>query len=318
MPVARAADGTTIFYERTDPPAALKRSGSSAVFEHISPASEARVLLAVGPLGLDSRLWRLVTPDAVARGYTVLALDNRGCGRSGTPWRPWTLRTMADDAVRVLDHAGFARAHVCGPSLGGLIAQELAISHRERVGALALASTTPSLPRVDLLPYPAIAGVFLTPARRLLAQRSREERTRRLLRMLVSSEAAEQTEPGSGLWRLAEELAESPPATRGQLWQLLAAASGVLWHRLARIRAPTLIMHGTDDRIVPPRSAAVLTSRIPGAQLSFVEGAGHALVLERPDEITRMTLEFLAAHDELLRLHREGPSPVGRLVGSIG
>lgn len=285
MPAARARDGTRIHYERSDPPGARR----------------ARALLAIGPLGLDSRLWRLATPDAVARGYTVLAADNRGCGRSGTPWRPWTLRQMADDAVGVLDHAGFERAHVCGPSMGGLIAQELAISHPERVGALVLASTTPSLPRVDLLPFPAIAGALLAPVIRLLGPGPGEERTRRLLRAVVSPQAAEHTQPGSGLWHLAEELADRPPSTRGQLWQLVAAGTGVLWHRLARIRTPTLIVHGTADRVVPPRAAAVFASRIADARLELVDAAGHALILERPGEITRMTLDFLAAHDELLR-----------------
>jgi 3-oxoadipate enol-lactonase len=287
MPDARAGDGTRIFYERSHPPREAN--------------TNARALLAVGPLGLDSRLWRLVTGDAVARGYTVLAVDNRGCGRSGMPWRPWTLRTMADDAVAVLDHAGFERAHVCGPSLGGLIAQELAISHPEQVAGLVLASTTPSLPRIDLLPFPAIGGAFLAPATRLVGPRSGEERTRRLLRMLVSPEAAAQTEPGSGLWSLAEELAESPPSARGQLWQLMAAGTGVLWHRLARIQAPTLIVHGTADRVVPVRAASVLARRIGGARLELIEGAGHALVLERPRQITRTTLDFLVSFDALLQ-----------------
>jgi len=287
MPKTRGRDGTPIYYERSDPPGPVE--------------ADARALLAIGPLGLDSRLWRLVTPDAVARGYTVLAVDNRGCGRSGTPWRPWTLRTMADDAIAALDHAGFERAHVCGPSLGGLIAQQLAISLPERVGALVLASTTPSLPRLDLLPFPAIAGAFLAPLLRMLGPRSGEERTRKLLRVLISPEAAERTQPGSGLWRLAEELAESPPRDRGLLWQLLAAGTGTPWHRLARIRAPTLIVHGTADRVVPPRAATVLASRIRGARLEFVDAAGHALILERPDEVTRTTLDFLAAHDLLLQ-----------------
>jgi pimeloyl-ACP methyl ester carboxylesterase len=283
MPEARARDGTLIYYERSDPP-----DGSH---------SRRHALLAIGPLGLDSRLWRLATPDAVAHGYTVLALDNRGCGRSGVPWRPWTLQTMAADAVAVLDHAGFDRAHVCGPSLGGLVAQELAISRGERVAALVLAATTPSLPRVDLLPYPAIAGAFLAPAIRLLTPRSPEERTRQLLRVLVSPEVAAKTEPSSALWHLAAELADSPSNTRGQLWQLVAAGTGALWHRLGRIRAPTLIVHGTGDRIIPVRAAPVLASRIVDARLELIDGAGHALILERPRQVVPLTLDFLAAHE---------------------
>jgi 3-oxoadipate enol-lactonase len=285
MPVARACDGTAIFYERSDP---------------LNADAGSRGLLAIGPLGLDSRLWRLVTPDAIAGGYTVLAADNRGCGRSKMPSRPWSLRTMAEDLVSVLDDAGFQRVHVCGPSLGGMVAQELAITHRDRVGALVLAATTPSLPRLDLLPYPAIAGALLTPAARMLGPRAPEARTRRLLRVLISPELAGSTHPGSPLWDLAEELSENPPSVGGLLWQLVAAGTSVLWHRLSRIRAPTLIVHGTRDRIIPARAAGVLARKIPGARVELIEGAGHALVLERPQEVTEKALRFIGAHDGLL------------------
>lgn len=78
---------------------------------------------------------------------------------------------------------------------------------------------------------------------------------------------------------------------------MAAAGIGVLWHRLARIRAPTLIVHGSADRVVPVRAASVLEARIPDARVEIIEGAGHALVLERPREVTDISLDFLALHD---------------------
>jgi pimeloyl-ACP methyl ester carboxylesterase len=81
---------------------------------------------------------------------------------------------------------------------------------------------------------------------------------------------------------------------------LVAAGTSVLWHRLSRIRAPTLIVHGTRDRIIPARAAGVLARKIPGARVELIEGAGHALVLERPQEVTERALRFIGAHDGLL------------------
>ena len=285
MPRARARDGTAIFYERSDPPDASDEN--------------ARGILAIGPLGHDSRLWRVVTRDAATRGYTLLAVDNRGCGRSGVPWRPWALSTMAEDLVSVLDDAGFERVHLCGPSLGGLVAQKFATAQPERVGALVLAATLPGLYRLDLLPYPAIARALLGPLKRKSATRSSDDRTRQLLRVLVSAELASSTFPGSALWELAEELSESPSSARGRLWQLFAAATAA-GGGLAGVQAPTLIFHGTRDRVVPPRAAAVLAKRIPASRVEMIEGAGHALVLERPREVTEKSLDFVGSHDLLL------------------
>jgi 3-oxoadipate enol-lactonase len=286
MPVALARDGTRIFYARLEP-----RGGT---------AGRLRTLLLIGPLGLDGRLWRLAVDRAHERGYRVLAVDNRGCGRSGIPWRPWTIRTMADDAVAVLDHAGVVRAHVCGPSLGGMVAQEIAIRHPRRVAALVLAASPPGLPRIDLVPYRAIARALLGPARRRLAAgESAEAEVRGALRLLVSPGVARNTLPGSPLWALVQELAETPAPARGRLWQLLAAATHVGWRRLGGISAPTQVQHGTADPVVPARAARTLTGHIPNAEVVLFKGARHALILERPEQVTRAALDFLAQQDAL-------------------
>jgi pimeloyl-ACP methyl ester carboxylesterase len=257
----------------------------------------------IPPLGLDGRLWSVAGESAARSGYTVLAVDNRGCGRSDAPWRPWTTRAMAADAIAVLDHAGVERAHVCGPSLGGLVAQEVAIRYPDRVGALVLASTTAGLPRVDLLPFRSIAGALTGPARRLLpgGDRSPDARIRGLITGLVSARAAQEARPGTPLWSLAEDLLREPTSSRGRLWQLFAAAPHAAWHRLSRIEAPTQIQHGTADRVVPVRAAHELAKRIPAAELRLHEGAGHALILERTDDVASWTLGFLADHDGALK-----------------
>jgi pimeloyl-ACP methyl ester carboxylesterase len=268
-------------------------------YERTGEAGADRALLLIPPLGLDGRLWSVAGEVATEHGYAVLALDNRGCGRSDAPWRPWTTSSMAADGIAVLDHAGVERAHVCGPSLGGLVAQELAIGYPERVGALVLASTTAGLPRIDLLPFRSILAALTAPARRLLPRgsTSQEQRIHGLLSALVSAEAAQEATPGGPLWTLAEQLLHEPPSSRARLWQLFAAAPHAAWHRLARINAPTQIQHGTADRVIPVRAAHELAKGIPTAELRLHEGAGHALILERTGEVARTTMTFLTAHD---------------------
>src|SRR3954447_20660358 len=134
---AVADDGTPIFFERFSPTT--------------GPNGAPPVLLVMG-LGANGRLWAPAIRRYLASGYDVITVDNRGCGRSGTPWRPWTTRTMATDAVAVMDELEIERAHIGGGSLGGMIAQEIALEFPERAETLVLASTTGGLPRLDLMP----------------------------------------------------------------------------------------------------------------------------------------------------------------------
>jgi 3-oxoadipate enol-lactonase len=285
MPYAIAPDGTRLFYEHAVPPA---------------PQSAPTALL-LAPLGLSSRLYGFAAEFATASGYAALTFDNRGCGLSDAPSRPWSMRTMASDAITVLDAVGVERAHVCGPSLGGFVAQELAIEFPERVGALVLAATTGGLPRVDLLPWRnALAALKrrMAPRRTALTE---DDAIRRFLEVMVSRTFARATQPGSPTWRIAAQLVEAPPSRRGLVGQLLAGATYVGWPRLQRIKAPTQVQHGTLDRVVPFHAGARLARCLPDASLVCFDGAGHALILERPDEVAHATYAFLRRHDDLLQ-----------------
>jgi 3-oxoadipate enol-lactonase len=284
MPFAKAADGTRIFYRRFDP------EGDAA-----APA-----VLAVPPLGLSIRLWEIARPRVTARGYCAIAVDNRGGGGSDVPRRPWTVRTMADDAIAVLDREGIERAHLSGPSLGGMVAQEIALRHPQRVAGLLLASTTGGLPRIDLMPVRVLPRTLVSLTRSIGGGTDRDEAVRRFLRYSVSPRVAEEQRPGDPLWRLVDELLQEPVSARGRIRQLAAGALHSTWSRLHLIRAPTQVQHGTEDRLVPPRAGRLLASRIPAARFAPIEGAGHALVLERPAEVTDMGMDFLAEHDALL------------------
>jgi 3-oxoadipate enol-lactonase len=281
--LTQAADGTRLFYEHLRP----------------SRGADSPTALLLAPLGLSSRLYSFATELARGFGYAPLVFDNRGSGRSDIPRRPWSITTMAEDAVAVLDAAGVDRAHVCGPSLGGFVAQALALRFPQRVGALVLASTTAGWPRLDLMPW-RYALLALVGRLRREARGSVHDPGRALLSLMVSPQFAAATEVGSPIWRVASALAQEARSRRGLAGQVLAASTYVGWPNLPSIKAPIQIQHGTDDRVVPFRAGRELTRRLPDAELVPFAGAGHALILERPEAVAEVSRAFLRARDELL------------------
>jgi pimeloyl-ACP methyl ester carboxylesterase len=261
-------------------------------------ARDAPPLLLVMGLGMQLTGW----PDEfvaalLERGFRVIRFDNRDAGLSdgldaaGVPSiplaalrhlarlpvrSPYGVADMAEDARGVLDALGIARAHLCGASLGGMIAQHLAARHPERVASLALLMTSAGARR---LPGPT------SPARRALLSRPRS----RAADVLVEHSIGVFTAIGSPGFRM-------PPATMreraaasiarayrpaGSARQLLAIASdGDRTPLLARIQAPTLVVHGVDDPLIPIEHGRDLLRRIPGAVGDFIDGMGHDLPLQ--------------------------------------
>ena len=124
--------------------------------DRLGTARRRAPLLLIHGLGYARWGWEPVLPE-LAEQFDVILFDNRGIGESDAPPGPYTVAEMADDAVRVLDEAGVERAHVLGTSLGGMIAQELALSHPERVDRLVLACTTPGGPNAHPMPQATVA-----------------------------------------------------------------------------------------------------------------------------------------------------------------
>jgi 3-oxoadipate enol-lactonase len=212
--------------------------------------------------------------------FRVVSFDNRGIGESDVPPGPYTAAELAADAVAVLDAAGVARAHVVGASLGGMVAQELALAHPERVDRLVLVCTTPGGAGAFPMPEPTL---------RLLAEAASLAPEDALRRFVENAMVARG-------WLVDELYARrlaSPPDPVG--WQAQAAA-GVMFDafdRIGAIGAPTLVVHGTDDNVVDPRNAELLAARIPGARLELVSGTGHLLFWEQPDRFVELLREFL-------------------------
>jgi pimeloyl-ACP methyl ester carboxylesterase len=263
---AFAPDGTRLYYE-------------VAGGEPDGPA----VLLVMG-LGFPGELWVETRDRLVGAGFRTITMDNRGMGRSDVPRQPFTTATMAHDAVIVLAAASVPRAHVVGTSLGGMIAQQLALRHPARVDRLVLQSTTAGLPRVDFLSATGLvraAGML----RARLSDRTVDERARSALRLLTTRRYADTTALDDPRLLIYLEALQADVSPDGWLAQVRAASKHRAWRQLASIRAPTLVQHGVKDRVVRAAAGRAMAARIPGARLELYDRAGHLLVLERPDSI---------------------------------
>ena len=241
-------------------------------------------MLLVSGLGMTVRGWWRTVP-VLDRSFRVLSFDHRGMGRSGSPWGSASLVEMAGDAVAVLDAAGVERAHVYGLSLGGMVAQHTALLYPDRVRSLALGATTPGGPRAAP-PAPEVLAMF---GRRgtMSAEEALWASVPHTYGRATRRHHAEKIGQD-----IARRLDDEPSAT-AYAAQLLAAPGHDTLSRLEEITAPTLVVHGEEDRVVPSGNAHLIAAAIPGAGLHVWPGAGHLYTTDEP-EADRQIARFLS------------------------
>ena len=243
-----------------------------------------RPLVLVQGVGIGRWGWEPVA-DRLARRFQVITIDNRGIGASDTPPGHYSTRMMADDVLAVLDHAGIQRASLVGTSLGGMIAQELALAHPERVDKLVLVATIPGGPHSRPKPLPTTYlfawAPFMTSQAKLqqfVHTTLGPETLRRRPKIARRLAARKRAHP------------QSPQAWRAQ------TEAGMLFNPLGRqrrITQPTLVVQGTADQVVAPGNAEVLAGLVPDARLQRFDGAGHLLYWEQPKRFVRVVTDFL-------------------------
>ncbi|MEX2558198.1 MAG: alpha/beta fold hydrolase [Actinomycetota bacterium] len=237
-------------------------------------------LLLIMGTGYTLETWHRVRP-LLAERHRLILFDNRGVGRSEVPEGPYEIGQMAADAVAVLNAAGARVSHVVGAWLGGAIAQELALAYPERIRSLVLVGTSAFRHSVD--PEPAALEMV---ARR--ASMTREDGVRAAIPFTY--------DPSTPQDHIEEDLAirmQTYPTPAGYVGQLKAAAAYESRSRLGAVRAPTLVIHGESDRLVPAANGQDLARLIPGAQFELVSGASHNLFTDKPDETVGLILSFL-------------------------
>jgi len=246
-------------------------------------------LVLIQGMGLDRLGWEPVLRK-LQRRFRLVLVDNRGVGHSDRPAGSFTVADMTGDIVAVLDAAGIRRAHVMGASLGGMVAQELAITHPERVDGLVLACTAPGWPFT--YPMPAASLRTIASSARMTAEAARRRHTENAL-----SAGAVRDRPEL-VTRLLE-LQGSRPADADVLpAQAAAGARYAGWNRQRRIGVRTLVLHGGADRVVNPRNGRLLADLIPGARLVTFPELGHLLFWEDPDGFADTVASFLLARPE--------------------
>jgi len=256
---------------------------AGAVTLHYERAGDGPAVLLVPGLGGDHRLWRHQAPVLAGR-FDVIAVDNRGAGQSAMPDEPYTIAMFADDLAGLLDAVGIARVHLVGASMGGFIAQEFALRYPHRLVRLVLCCTSPGGPRSVPIPQEAVE---------VLVQRTGDPRTDLLRSVaLMTTEEYRRTCPDAIEDHIAWRLAHPQPLYAYHR-QLAAAAAHDAADRLRAIRAPTLVCHGTGDRIVPSANAALLADGIPHARLHLFEDSSHLFFWEQAAEFNRLVIEFL-------------------------
>lgn len=231
-------------------------------------------------LDLPERLAERAGGEADAAGpVRVLAVDNLGTGASSLPrGRRVTLARMADDVARALDAEGADRAYVAGISMGGMIAQHLAVRHRDRVRGLALLATMPGL-AVARWPSPATLAGFV----KLPLARGREAQA--LVRRLLVAPGEEREV--QAIFRAWAAIVATEPLHPRTFFAHLAAVVTSHWldRELSSIACPVEVVVGSHDRLVPRENGARIAARIPDARLVELEGAGHLLVARYPDVV---------------------------------
>ena len=243
-------------------------------------------LLLIMGLGYTLDMWNRALP-ALAERYRTIVFDNRGVGRSDVPPGPYSIRAMAADASSVMDAAGIDKAHVFGVSMGGMIAQEFALQYPERVRSLVLGCTACGGPKA----VAAAPGVFQTLMAR--ATMTPEEAIRAMIPFIYDEATPRE--------RIEEDLEirrRTLASVEGYTGQVQAIIGWQSYNRLSQITAPTLVIHGESDKLVPPENGRLIAETIPGAELVMLPKASHIFVTDQAEASIEAVLSFLKKHSQ--------------------
>jgi len=241
-------------------------------------------LVMIRGLGSNADHWYEQIP-ALVKKYQLLIFDNRGVARSSDPGGTCTISAMAADTIALMDAVGIHQAHILGLSMGGMIAQEIAINSADRVNSLILAAThcggdqqvrpSPEVAKLlDDMVYVATNEAKLAAVACLFTKQTLETR----------SEVIQQYVQISLKFPASQQIVQKQ-------WEAVMAHDS--WSRLPSITAPTLVLTGSEDVLIPPENATILAERIPNSRLVNIEGGGHQVFVEQPGPCNQAVDQFL-------------------------
>ena len=263
----------------------VKANGINIYYE---TAGEGEPLVLICGLNYSLWQWRRMIPG-LADHYEVIAFDNRGSGKTDKPPGPYNVFMLAADTVGLLDALDINRAIIVGHSMGGFVAQQMALSHPERVSKLVLASTNFGGPH----------HIPITPeAMAVLADRSGDqaELQRRGAAIACAPGFAEAHPDIIEEWvayRLTGPVLPEAYQAQMAVGLALIAEDACFEHRLKNVKCPTVIFFGEHDRVVPPGNAALLAAKIPHSVVHILPDAGHMFPIEAPDAAVAALVKLL-------------------------
>ena len=256
-------------------------------------------LLFIAGLGVDNMCWIYQVPE-FQEFFKVIAFDNRGIGKSTGNIAPYSIRMMADDAVELLKYLNIEKSHIVGTSMGGMIAQEIAINYPNMVDKLVLCSTFAKPQNMveiimkgvkDIIGYNALDIFGINPHRLVL-----EKLFSYLLQQIFSEEFLLENK------KLIEETLRKYLSKLTYVETFLKQTGAVYTHnaidRLNLIKAETLIITGMEDKLVAPECSDILAEKISRSKLRKIEHAEHGMHFEMPDIINKIVIDFLSAKTE--------------------
>jgi 3-oxoadipate enol-lactonase len=246
-------------------------------------------LLLIMGMGGSALHWGEPFLEPLRRDFEVVVYDHRGVGASSPLDGPITIAQLAEDAAGLLGALGIDSAHVVGISMGGMVAQELALAHPERVRTLTLGCTYCGGERSSLT-APEVRQRLM----QAMMSGDRERALRTAFDVNVSAAMASDAEAYARFLAISRQRAVAVPVLMAQMQACIAHDASA---RLAGLTMPTLVVHGADDRILPVENGRLIASLIPHSRLEILEGVGHLFFWEQADRSA-----------ELVRTHAAVPA----------
>jgi pimeloyl-ACP methyl ester carboxylesterase len=259
-------------------------------------------------IGYDATLWTLAQVPGLSRTFQVVIFDNRDAGRSSTATAPYTIADMADDVAALMGALDIERAHLLGLSMGGMIAQQFALRHADRLHRLVLSGCGAAPARVAFDPIRTWNWVKAT-------DKTGEVFACQQFTWLFSNAFLRNQEAVQQTLNL---LTSNPHPVGPEAYSRQAQAylQYDALDRLPELKSPTLVIAGEQDLLTPPWICREVADRIPGSQFTIItgEGSSHVVPIERPDEFNRLVTTFLLASKptemSATRLGRAATPPV--------
>jgi 3-oxoadipate enol-lactonase len=250
-------------------------------------SGEGEPLLLIQGLSANHMAWGRPFSSRLERSFELIAFDNRGMGLSRAVTEAFSIAEMAADTAALLDALGLDNAHVLGISMGGMVAQELALAHPERLRSLTLGCSYCGGPGSRLMDPADFQGLV-----EAMATGDREQVFRAMWEVNLSPAFRAEQDRFAAF----AEMAGALPAPRQTIaLQLQAIAAHDTSDRLPALAVPALVVHGTADRVLGYPNGPLIASLIPGARLETLEGVGHMFWWEQPERAAELIREHALA-----------------------